>query len=102
MVIIPASLSGLIAAVMLGLGRIVGETMAVLMVAGNSIAFPKSFFDPIRPITANIAIEIKEVVKGSLHYDALFAMGLVLFFITFIINLISDSIIKKRIEKYRW
>jgi len=102
MVIIPASLSGLIAAVMLGLGRIVGETMAVLMVAGNSIAFPKSFFDPIRPITANIAIEIKEVVKGSLHYDALFAMGLVLFCITFIINLISDSIIKKRIEKYRW
>ncbi|MEK6873834.1 MAG: phosphate ABC transporter permease subunit PstC [Nanoarchaeota archaeon] len=102
MVIIPASLSGLIAAVMLGLGRIVGETMAVLMVAGNSIAFPNSFFDPIRPITANIAIEIKEVVKGSLHYEALFAMGLVLFCITFIVNLISDSIIKKRVEKYRW
>ena len=95
MVIIPASISGLIAAVMLGLGRIVGETMAVLMVAGNSIAFPNSFFDPIRPITANIAIEIKEVVKGSLHYEALFAMGLVLFSITFIVNLISDAIIKK-------
>ncbi len=102
MVIIPASISGLIAAVMLGLGRIVGETMAVLMVAGNSIAFPNSFFDPIRPITANIAIEIKEVVKGSLHYEALFAMGLVLFSITFIVNLISDAIIKKRADKYKW
>ena len=102
MVLLPASLSGIMAAVMLGLGRIIGETMVVLMIAGNSIAFPLSFFDPIRPITANIAIEINEVVKGSLHYHALLAMGFVLFAMTFVINFISDIIIEKQATKYKW
>ena len=102
MTLIPAALSGIAASVMLGLGRAVGETMAVLMVAGNSIAMPVSFFDPIRPMTANIAIEIKEVVKGSLHYEALFAIGLVLFIMTFAVNFISDIIIEKQVRKYKW
>ena len=87
---------------MLGLGRAIGETMAVLMVAGNSIAMPTSVFDPVRPITANIAIEIKEVVFGSLHYNALFAIGLVLFTMTFVVNLVSDIIIEKQARKYKW
>lgn len=102
MALLPAALSGILASVMLGLGRAVGETMAVLMVAGNSIAMPSSFFNPIRPMTANIAIEIKEVVKGSLHYEALFAIGLVLFIMTFVVNFISDMIIEKQVRKYRW
>ncbi|MBN2053175.1 phosphate ABC transporter permease subunit PstC, partial [Candidatus Woesearchaeota archaeon] len=76
MALLPPALSGIVAAIMLGLGRAVGETMAVLMVAGNSRAMPNSFFDPVRPMTANIAIEIKEVVQGSLHYNSLFAIGL--------------------------
>lgn len=102
MTLIPAASSGILAAVMLGLGRAVGETMAVLMVAGNSLAMPASFFDPVRPMTATIAIEIKEVVKGSLHYEALFAVGLVLFIITFAVNFASDMIIEKHTRQYRW
>ena len=102
MTLLPAALSGIVAAVMLGLGRAVGETMVVLMVAGNSRAMPFSIFDPVRPMTANIAIEIKEVVTGSLHYKALFATGLVLFFMTFSVNLISDVIIEKQVRKYKW
>lgn len=102
MTLLPAASSGILAAVMLGLGRAVGETMAVLMVAGNSLAMPTSFFDPVRPMTANIAIEIKEVVKGSLHYEALFAVALVLFIITFAVNFISDMIIEKRTRQYKW
>jgi len=99
---LPAASSGIVAAIMLGLGRAVGETMAVLMVAGNSIAMPQSLLDPVRPMTANIAIEIKEVVQGSLHYEALFAIALVLFVLTFAVNLISDIIIEKHIRKYKW
>ena len=102
MVLIPAAASGIFASLMLGLGRAIGETMAVLMVAGNSIAMPHSFFDSVRPITANIAIEIKEVVRGSLHYEALFAIGTILFFMTFIVNFISDWIIQKQVRKYKW
>ncbi|RJS72443.1 MAG: phosphate ABC transporter permease subunit PstC [Candidatus Syntrophoarchaeum sp. WYZ-LMO15] len=89
-VILPAASSGIVAASMLGLGRVVGETMVVLMVAGNSRAFPTSILDPVRPITSTIAIEIKEVVQGDLHFQALFALGFVLFLMTFAINLASD------------
>ncbi|MBU1199684.1 MAG: phosphate ABC transporter permease subunit PstC [Nanoarchaeota archaeon] len=102
MTLLPAAMPGIMAAVMLGLGRAVGETMAVLMVAGNARAMPFSFFDPVRPMTANIAIEIKEVVKGSLHYNALFAIGLVLFIMTFIVNFLSDLIIERQARKYKW
>lgn len=100
MVLIPSAISGIVAAIMLALGRAVGETMAVLMVSGNSRAFPLSFFDPVRPMTSNIAIEIKEVVAGSLHYNALFAIGLVLFLMTFLVNFISDMIIEVHVKKY--
>lgn len=95
-VVMPAALSGLVAGIMLGLGRIIGETMIVLMVAGNSRAFPNSFFGSVRPMTASIAIEIKEVVVGSLHWQALFMIGLVLFFMTFFINLLVDILINKK------
>jgi len=100
-VILPVSASGIFASIMLGMGRAIGETMLVLMVAGNARAFPNSFLDPIRPLTANIAIEIKEVVTGDLHYQALFATGLLLFLITFVINLASDVIIHKQLKKLK-
>lgn len=89
-VIVPSAMSGIVAAVMLGLGRVVGETMVVLMVAGNARALPTGFFDPVRPMTATIAIEIKEVVVGELHYQALYAVGLILFIMTFAVNFAAD------------
>jgi len=95
-IVIPAAASGLVAAVMLGFGRVIGETMIVLMVAGNSLAFPSSFLDPVRPMTANIAIEIREVVVNSLHWQALFAIGLVLFLMTFLVNFIVDIWLQKK------
>ena len=95
-ILIPAAISGIGAAVMLGLGRAIGETMVVLMVAGNSLALPHSFLDPVRPMTATIAIEIREVVVNDLHWKSLFAIGLVLFVITFFINSATDIILKKR------
>ncbi|MFA5791570.1 MAG: phosphate ABC transporter permease subunit PstC [Candidatus Paceibacterota bacterium] len=94
-IVLPAAGSGITAATMLGLGRIIGETMIVLMVAGNSRAFSFSFLEPIRPMTSSIAIEIKEVVVGSLHSESLFAIGFTLFVITFIINLLADILIHK-------
>jgi phosphate transport system permease protein len=94
-VVLPAAKSGLLAAIMLGLGRIIGETMIVLMVAGNSSAVPHSFLDPVRPMTANIAIEIKETVVGSLHWESLFAIGLGLFVITFVVNFLADLLIHR-------
>jgi phosphate transport system permease protein len=95
-IVIPAASSGLIAACMLGLGRVIGETMIVLMVAGNNRAFPHSFLDAVNPMTANVAIEIKEVVVGSLHWQSLFMIGFVLFMMTFVINFIADLLIYKK------
>ena len=95
-IVIPAAKSGLMAAIMLGLGRMIGETMIVLMVAGNSRAFPHSLLDSLRPMTANIAIEIKEVVINSLHWQGLFAIGLILFLMTFAINFLADLLIHKK------
>ena len=89
-VILPAASSGLIAAVMLGIGRVIGETMAVMMITGNAPRIPHSFLEPVRTMTATIAAEMGETVRGDLHYFALFAIGLVLFLITFVINLIAD------------
>ncbi len=94
-VVLPAAKSGLLAAVMLGLGRIIGETMVVLMVAGNSSAIPHTLLDPVRPMTANIAIEIKETVVGSMHWESLFAIGLGLFVITFVVNFLADLLIHR-------
>ena len=90
-VVVPTASSGIIAAVMLGLGRIVGETMTVLMLTGNSPRIVFSFLQPVRTITATIAAEMGETAQGGLHYSALFAIGLILFIITFSINFIGDS-----------
>ncbi len=95
---LPAALSGVIAACMLGMGRAIGETMTVLMATGCAPAMPKSFLGPVRTLTSSIAIELGEVAYNTTHYYALFALGLVLFVITFIINMISD-IILHRYEK---
>lgn len=93
--VLPAGLSGIIASVMLGMGRAIGETMTVLMATGNAPALPGSFFDSVRTMTATIAIELGEVPYNTTHYYALFAVGLVLFLMTFIINLVSDIILHK-------
>lgn len=89
-VTIPAALPGLIAAVMLGLGRALGETMTVLMATGNASAMPRGFLDSIRTITATIAIEMGEVPYRTTHYFALFAIAAVLFLITLSINLLGE------------
>ncbi|OCL27426.1 phosphate ABC transporter permease subunit PstC [Orenia metallireducens] len=94
-VTIPAALSGIIAAVMLGMGRAIGETMAVLMATGNAPAFPKSIFSAVRTLTATIGIELGEVAYNTTHYYSLFAVGLVLFVMTFLINIVSDWVLNK-------
>ncbi|MBW2655626.1 MAG: phosphate ABC transporter permease subunit PstC [Deltaproteobacteria bacterium] len=91
-VIIPASLSGICTAVILGLSRAVGETMVVLMAAGGAAMIPWSIFDPVRPLPATIAAEMAEAPFGSEHYHALFAIGIVLFVFTFMFNLVADYI----------
>jgi phosphate transport system permease protein len=89
-VTIPAALPGLIAAVMLGLGRALGETMTVLMATGNSAAIPTGFLDSVRTITATIAIELGEVPYQTTHYFALFAIAALLFMITLVVNLLGE------------
>lgn len=91
-VILPASLSGICTAVILGLSRALGETMVVLMAAGGAAMLPTSIFDPVRPLPASIAAEMAEAPFRSEHYHALFAIGIVLFGFTFIFNLIADYI----------
>lgn len=92
---LPAALSGIIAATMLGMGRAVGETMTVLMATGCSIAMPKGFLNSVQTMTATIAIELGEVPYNTTHYYALFGIGLVLFIITFIINMVADIVLRK-------
>ena len=92
---IPAALSGIIAACMLGMGRAIGETMTVLMATGCAIAMPTSFLQSVQTMTATIAIELGEVPYNTTHYYALFGIGLVLFIITFIVNMISDIVLHK-------
>ena len=94
-IVLPAARSGILAAVMLGFGRAVGETMAVMMVAGNAAIIPHSLFDPIRTITSTIAIELGESVFGDSHYYSLFALGFVLFLIALGTNLVAESLIKR-------
>jgi phosphate transport system permease protein len=91
-VIVPAALSGICTAVILGMARAVGETMVVLMVAGGAAMPPESLFSPTRPMPASIAAELDEAPFRSPHYHALFATGLVLFVFTFVFNLAADVI----------
>jgi phosphate transport system permease protein len=94
-VIIPSALSGISTAVMLGMARAIGETMVVLMVAGGAAAIPGSIFDSVRPMPASIAAEMGEAPFRSAHYQALFAIGIVLFFLTLAFNLIADYVSHK-------
>jgi len=100
-IIVPASLSGIVSAVLLGLGRVIGETMVVLLCAGNRIAIPDfsqgltAFMQPVHTMTGIIAQEMGEVVRGEIHYRALFMLGLVLFFIALLINFLAQKIVRK-------
>ena len=99
-VCIPGALSGITAAVMLGVGRAIGETMTVLMVAGGALAVPVSPTDPMMPMTAAIASGIGNAVRGGLQYQALFAIGLILFVITLAVNLIADRVLDRQKRKF--
>ncbi len=94
-VVLPASISGISTAVILGMSRAVGETMVVLMVAGGAAMAPESIFDPVRPMPASIASEMAEAPVGGDHYYALFATGIVLFVFTMIFNIVADYIAHK-------
>lgn len=91
-VVIPSSMSGIASGVVLGIGRAVGETMAVLMVTGNAAVVPSSILEPLRTIPATIAAELGEAPAGGAHYQSLFLLGVILFFITFFINLCVEYI----------
>jgi phosphate transport system permease protein len=93
-VVLPAARNGLVAAVLLGVGRGFGETMAVLMASGHSVNIPTSVFDSVRALTATIAAELGETANGSEHYQALFTLGIFLFAVTFCINLTADLVVK--------
>ena len=91
-IVIPSASSGIFTAAILGISRAIGETMTVLMVTGGSAIIPKSFLQPVRPITSTIAAEMGETVMGSPHYNALFALGLILFLITLFFNILAEFI----------
>ena len=93
-VVLPAAKNGLLGAVLLGVGRGFGETMAVLMASGHAINIPTSPFDSVRALTATIAAELGETPVGSDHYGALFTLGILLFMVTFLINLTADLVVR--------
>jgi phosphate transport system permease protein len=93
-VLFPAAKNGLLAAVLLGVGRAIGETMAVLMATGHAVQIPHSPLDPIRTLTATIASELGEAVAGGPHFRVLFVIGLELFAIAFVVNLVADLFVK--------
>jgi len=93
-VLLPAAKNGLLAAVLLGVGRGVGETMAVLMATGHAVHIPGSILDSVRTLTANIAAELGEAPAGSDHYRVLFLTGVLLFTITFVVNLLADAFVR--------
>lgn len=98
-VVIPYAKPGISAAVVLGIGRAIGETMAVLMVTGNAAAIPTSIFNSVRTIPATIAAELGEAPAGGTHYQALFLLGCILFLITMVISVAAEMISKKKIYK---
>jgi len=93
-VLFPAAKNGLLAAVLLGVGRAIGETMAVLMATGHAVQIPTSLLDPIRTLTATVAAELGDVVAGGIHYRVLFVIGLALFAVSFVVNLTADLAVK--------
>ena len=93
-VVLPAASSGIITAIILGMGRAIGETMAVIMVAGNALQIPTSLLDPVRTLTSNIALELS--YAAARHREALFATGIVLFVIIMILNLSATLITRRR------
>ena len=95
-VMLPAARNGLLAAVLLGVGRAVGETMAVLMATGHAIQIPGGLMDSVRTLTANIAAELGEAPAGSEHYRVLFLTGVMLFCITLLVNLVADLVVRGR------
>ncbi len=100
-VVVPSASSGIFAGIMLGLGRAIGETMAVLMLTGNAAVIPTNVFESVRTMTGTIAAEMGEVVFGGLHYSVLFSVGLVLFGITFMINLAADLVLERQRKRWR-
>ena len=103
-VVVPSSISGITAAIILGMGRAIGETMAVLMVAGNSAIIPNpitNVFSPVRTLTATLGIEMGEVARGTTWYSALFALAVILFVITLVINTVANYILRRLKEKFR-
>ena len=104
-VTLPAARSGVLTAIMLGIGRAIGETMTVMMVTGNAARIPGglgALFLPVRTMTATIAAEMGEVANGSVHYHVLFTIGIVLFLIAFLVNLTASAVVfrqRKRAER---
>ena len=99
-VVAPAALSGINAAAMLGIGRAIGETMTVLMVAGGALAIPTSPTDPMTTMTAAIASGIGNAVRGGPQYQALFAVGLILFILTLGVNIIAERVLERQKRKF--
>ena len=93
-VLLPGARGGLLAAALLGIGRAIGETMAVLMATGHANQIPHSILDQVQTLTATIAAELGETVQGDEHYRVLFVIGIVLFVIVFIVNLSADLVVK--------
>ncbi|MBN1875230.1 MAG: phosphate ABC transporter permease subunit PstC [Anaerolineae bacterium] len=101
-IVVPAGRSGILTALMLGVGRAIGETMTVMMVTGNAARMPRGFSDlfmPVRTMTATIAAEMGEVAQGSAHYHVLFAVGLTLFVITFLVNLAAAAVVFRQVKR---
>jgi phosphate transport system permease protein len=101
-VVVPAARSGILTAMMLGIGRAIGETMTVMMVTGNAARVPTGpgdLFMPVRTMTATIAAEMGEVAQGSTHYHVLFAIGMVLFLISFVVNLTAAAVVFRQVKR---
>jgi phosphate transport system permease protein len=101
-VTLPAARSGVLTAIMLGIGRAIGETMTVMMVTGNApvlLSGVSTLFSPVRTMTATIAAEMGEVASGSVHYQALFFIGIVLFIISLVVNVIASAVVFRQIKR---